>query len=419
MRPSFAGIDFGTSNSTVAIFDNGAPKLISLENGRVTLPSALFFNFDTDAVVAGRRAIAGYADGVEGRLMRALKSVLGSSLMQEKTRIKKRSIPFTEIVGLFIGKLKSELDAYVGAPVEAAVLGRPVQFVDGDAAADRLAQAQLEEAARAQGFQHIEFQYEPIAAALDYEQSVTREELALIVDMGGGTSDFSIVRVSPQRARAVDRKADILANEGVHIGGTDFDRLLSIAYLMPHLGYLTPTKDGKRNLPAGYFIDFATWHRISRLYTAQAMNELRQIRYEAARPDLVGRFIDIVEHRLGHALAGHVERAKIDLTEHQESRIEVTATDAPFALQLTRDGLEATLMEPIRHVVETVRATLAAANLTPDQITAVFLTGGSTAIPLARRSITAIMPNAAVVQGDAFGSVGLGLGIEAARRFGG
>ena len=97
----------------------------------------------------------------------------------------------------------------------------------------------------------------------------------------------------------------------------------------------------------------------------------------------------------------------------------MTATDAPFALQLTRDGLEATLMEPIRHVVETVRATLAAANLTPDQITAVFLTGGSTAIPLARRSITAIMPNAAVVQGDAFGSVGLGLGIEAARRFGG
>ena len=155
-----------------------------------------------------------------------------------------------------------------------------------------------------QGFKHIAFQFEPIAAALDYEQRVTREELALIIDMGGGTSDFSIVRVSPERARSPDRKDDILASRGVHIGGTDFDRLLSIAHVMPQLGYLTPTKDGKRNLPASYFIDLATWQRINLVYTAKAMTHLRQIRYEAARADLVDRFIHIVEHRYGHALAG-------------------------------------------------------------------------------------------------------------------
>lgn len=418
MRPAIGGIDFGTSNSTVGIIEAGRPRLIALEGGRATLPSALFFNFEGGGHVTGRRAIAEYADGVEGRLMRALKSVLGSALIHEKTRIKKRLLPFSEIIGLFIAVLKERLDHELGTDVETVVLGRPVQFVDGDPQADRDAQGQLEQAARAQGFRSIEFQYEPIAAALDYEQSVAREELALIIDMGGGTSDFSIVRVSPERARAVDRKADILASQGVHIGGTDFDRLLSIANVMPELGYLTPTKDGKRNLPAGYFIDFATWHRINRLYTPQAMNDLRQIRYDAERPDLVDRFIDVVDHRLGHALAGLVEQAKIQLTDSDQTRLDMNLSDIALGVPFTRAGLEETLDDPVARVVSTVRETLAAAEVAPGQITAVFLTGGSTAIPLARRSILSLVPQAMVVQGDAFGSVGIGLALDAQRKFG-
>jgi hypothetical chaperone protein len=418
MRPTFAGLDFGTSNSTVGVAENGRARLIPLEGDRVTLPSALFFNFEDNSLAVGRAAVAQYSDGVEGRLMRALKSVLGSSLIHEKTRVKKRVLLFSDIIGMFIRELKLRLDAHAGASVEAVVLGRPVRFVDGDAEADRAAQLQLELAARAQGFAQVDFQYEPIAAALEYEQGVSGEELALIVDMGGGTSDFSIVRVSPERAHSPDRTADILANEGVHIGGTDFDRLLNIAYVMPQLGYLSATKDGKRNLPAGYFIDFATWHRINRLYTPQAMNELRQIRYEAARPELVARFVDLVEHRLGHALAGRVEQAKIDLTDSDAALLEMKLSDTPIAVEFTRAGLEQTLGEQVERVVATVRAALRAAAVSSDQITAVFLTGGSTAIPLARRSILELMPQAKVVQGDAFGSVGLGLALDAARKFG-
>lgn len=417
MRPAFGGIDFGTSNSTVGVVEAGKARLIALEDGRVTLPSALFFNFEDDRVLAGRAAIARYSDGVEGRLMRALKSVLGSSLMHEKTRVKRRVIAFSDIVGAFIAVLKQRLDGHAGTQVEQVVLGRPVQFVDGDPEADRAAQCQLEAAARAQGFRAIEFQYEPIAAALDYEQSVAREELALIIDMGGGTSDFSIVRVSPERAKAPDRKVDILASQGVHVGGTDFDRLLSIANVMPELGYLTPTKDGKRNLPAGYFIDFATWHRINRLYTPQAMSDLRQIRYDAERPDLVDRFIDVVDHRLGHALAGLVEQAKIDLTDRDTTRLEMALSNIALGVRMTRAGLEQTLEEQVARVVTTVRQTLSAAQITPERITAVFLTGGSTAIPLARRSILSLFPQAKIVQGDAFGSVGIGLALDAQRKF--
>ncbi|MER9351745.1 Hsp70 family protein [Mesorhizobium sp. M0514] len=417
MHQAFGGIDFGTSNSTVGVIRNGQARLVALEGEQPTLPSAVFFNFEDGHTYFGRRAIADYTDAIEGRLMRSLKSVLGSSLAHEKTRIKARQIGFIDIVGMFVGHLKKRLEEDAGAPVENVVLGRPVQFVDEDVEADAKAQSELEKAARAQGFKHIAFQFEPIAAALDYEQDVKREELALIVDMGGGTSDFSIVRVSPQRARSRDRKDDILANRGIHIGGTDFDRLLSIAHVMPKLGYLTPTKDGKRNLPASYFIDLATWQRINLVYTAKAMTHLRQIRFEAVRADLVDRFIHIVEHRYGHALAGLVERAKIALTDQASADVTVALPGAHFAAEISRTGLEETIAADIERVSATVRQTIADAGITASAITAVFLTGGSTAIPLARREILSLVPQAAVIEGDMFGSVGLGLALDAQRKF--
>jgi hypothetical chaperone protein len=293
-----------------------------------------------------------------------------------------------------------------------------VHFVDGDPQADADAQAQLEKAARAQGFKHIAFQFEPIAAALDYEQRVTREELALIVDIGGGTSDFSIVRVSPQRATAADRKDDILASTGVHIGGTDFDRLLSMAHVMPQLGYKTATADGKRNLPAGYFFDLATWQRINLLYSNRAMTDLRQIRYEAARPELVDRMIDIVRHRQGHLLASKVERAKIELTDLAETAMELRLTDERLALPMTRPGLNATIEEAVRKVADVISGTLRDAQLDHSAITTLFLTGGSTAIPLLKRTVLSMFPNATAVEGDMFGSVGLGLALDASRKFG-
>ncbi|RVC75252.1 Hsp70 family protein [Mesorhizobium sp. M4A.F.Ca.ET.022.05.2.1] len=417
MQSAFGGIDFGTSNSTVGVIRNGQARLVALEGEQPTLPSAVFFNFEDGHTYFGRRAISDYTDSIEGRLMRSLKSVLGSSLAHEKTRIKARLIGFTDIIGFFIAHLKKRLEEDARAPVETIVLGRPVQFVDDDAEADARAESELEKAARAQGFKHIAFQFEPIAAALDYEQKVAREELALIVDMGGGTSDFSVVRVSPERARSNDRKGDILANRGIHIGGTDFDRLLSIAHIMPELGYLTPTKDGKRNLPASYFIDLATWQRINLVYTAKAMTDLKQIRFEAERADLVGRFIHIVEHRYGHALAGLVERAKIALTDQPAAEVKVSLPGARFAAEITRAGLEATIGADIDRVTETVRQTIADAGVDTSVITAVFLTGGSTAIPLAKRQILSLVPQASVIEGDMFGSVGLGLALDAQRKF--
>lgn len=412
------GLDFGTSNSTIGVWQSGTPALVPLEAGKPTLPSAIFFNFEDDGVAFGRAAVEAYTAGTQGRLMRALKSVLGSSLMAETTQLKRQRLAFTEIVGLLLRQLKTTAEAATGQELTQVVLGRPVYFVDDDPAADRAAEAQLAAAAQAQGFQHIAFQYEPIAAALAYEQQVRAEQLALIVDIGGGTADFSVVRVSPERAKAADRQADILANQGVHLGGTDFDRLFSLAEVMPLLGKGSHYRTTGYELPTRYYYDLATWQRIHSLGTKETLHELRQLRYEAAQPALLERLLAVIEGRLGHALAGQVEAAKITLTNAATTTLTLPLPTQPLAQVLSRTQLEAAIAPAVARIAATALATVQQAGVSPVALQAVFLTGGSSQIPAVKASLLAQFPAAQVVEGDLFGSVGLGLTLDAQRKFG-
>jgi hypothetical chaperone protein len=415
----FCGLDFGTSNSTLATLGaGGAPALVPLEAGQKTVPSALFFDFSSDIVLIGRAAQAAYMTGADGRFMRSLKSILGSSLASEKTRIKRELLPFTGIIGRFVGELKRRAEAGLGQPLDRVVAGRPVHFVDGDEAADRRAQQQLETAIRSQGFREIAFQFEPIAAALDYEQRVAGEELGLVIDLGGGTSDFSVVRVSPQRARAADRQGDILAAGGVHIGGTDFDRLLSLARVMRRLGYHTETADGKRPLPSAPYYDLATWHRINQLYDPKVLTELRSTAREAALPERVEKMISIVRHREGHRLAAAVEAAKIALTDTESATVSFAGEEVDLAVPVTRAQLALALDRSIGRIADTVAETLRRAGLATRDIDTLILTGGSTRIPAIMARLRTLFPAARFVETDAFGSVGLGLALDARRKFG-
>jgi hypothetical chaperone protein len=412
------GMDFGTSNSTFAVAGgNAPPRLLPLEGTSVTLPSVIFFSFEDDSAFFGRSAVAEYVTGGDGRLMRSLKSVLGTTLFSDTTRIKRRSMPFSEILGTFIGELRTRAGAQLDDDVDAVVMGRPVRFVDDDDAADAEAQSQLESAARGQGFRHIEFQFEPIAAALDYEQQVTAEELGLVIDIGGGTSDFSVIRVSPERARATDRRNDILSTAGVHIGGTDFDRLLSLKKVMPLLGYRTETADGKRPLPSAPYYDLATWHRINRLYNQKTMLELRSTAREAAQPELVERMIEVVNERLGHRLAGRVEEAKIALTDQLSTRFSFATEASVIETDIAQTDLDAALADSVDRIETTIRNALASAEVTTEAIDTLILTGGSTQVPVVSRRIRELLPNARAVSTDAFGSVGLGLALDAKRKF--
>ncbi len=270
----YCAIDFGTSNSAVAIPDGaGAMHLVELEAGFTTMPTAVSYSVEGSEAAGpprefGRAAVAVYVDGVDGRLMRSMKRILGSSLIDQTTDVGGgRGVRYLDVVAGYLRHLKGMAEAAAGGRITRAVLGRPVFFVDDDPARDASAQNALETAARRAGFAEIEFQYEPIAAAFDFERSVGTEQVVLVADIGGGTSDFSVVRVGPRRAAALSRKADILANHGVHIAGTDFDRRIELASILPEFGYgaLGPTgPDGvAREVPSAVYFDLATWHLIN------------------------------------------------------------------------------------------------------------------------------------------------------------
>lgn len=413
----FAGIDFGTSNSTVGLAGATGAALIALEEGLPTLPSAVFFEADGAPPRFGRAAIAAYLDGDEGRLMRGLKSTLGSAMLDERTAVGRRAISFREVLQRFIAHLRGRLDL-VQPGLRQAVFGRPVHFVDDDPAADLAAQTALQEIAVACGFTGVEFQFEPVAAALHYEQGLQGEEIVLVFDIGGGTSDISILRLSHDRARRPDRAGDILANGGIRVGGTDFDRLLSLAEALPHLGYLSPTKGGAGLMPRHYYLDLATWHRINALYSARTAADLKALRHEADRPELIERMIHVVAGRHGHALAMEVERAKIDLSEAEASRLmlaPLTRGPNPVA---RRERFEAAVEAPVARIAALIGATLADAGLGPERIGTVFLTGGSSQLPILRATVQTVLPGARLVSGDMLGSVGTGLALDARRRFG-
>lgn len=417
-RHGLCGLDFGTSNSTLAIAGASGPALVQLEGADVTVPSAIFYGFDAEhAFLIGRAGVRAYVDGVQGRLLRSLKSILGSPLVHEKTPIYRKRVAFSEIIRQYISELKLRAERKVDHRIDRVVMGRPVHFVNNDPAGDQHAEDTLAKIARDVGFKDVSFQFEPVAAALDYERQVTRETLVLIADIGGGTSDFTVVRLSPQRLNASDRASDILANDGTRLGGTDYDRYLSMHAFMPTLGHGTLQKRGDIDVPAGPYWDLSTWSSVHTLYDPKRMYELKSIRQSAQQPELVDRLIKIVEHHRAHSVLMQVEDSKIALSQHDGHEENIDWIAPGLVASSTKAGFERATLGLYEKLQATTRSCLQAAGVGADEIGAIYFTGGTSQIPAVREAISSCVPNAAVVDGDRFGSVGLGLAVEATRRY--
>jgi hypothetical chaperone protein len=416
MAHHVCGVDFGTSNSTVSVPVSTGARLIALEGGQTTLPSAVFWDEDGAPPKFGRAAIAAYVEGDGGRLMRGLKSTLGSDLIHEKTRVGNRAIAFSDIIGRFFAHLKTQLEATQPGTTH-ATLGRPVHFVDDDAGGDRAAEDTLATIARSHGFDHVGFQYEPIAAALDFESRCTQETLVLIVDIGGGTSDFSVVRVSPDRARQADRAGDILGNHGIRLGGTDLDRMLSLDHIMPGLGLGSLVHGGKSPMPQHYYHDLASWHRINALYAPQVTREIKGLKHYATEAHLLDRLINVLQNRSGHSIAMAAEEAKIALSSAPATLIRAPRDTGLTDHPLSQNAFNETIARPIIRLSDAIFEVLRQAGTPPQTIGTVFLTGGSASLPAFRDTVARCLPGAEIASGDMFGSVGTGLALDAKRRF--
>ncbi|MBB5501076.1 Hsp70 family protein [Paraburkholderia sp. MM5384-R2] len=415
---NYCAIDFGTSNSAVAVPIGPQLKLAPVEGAYTTLPTAVFFNTDEHTSEFGRAALAAYIDGFDGRLMRSMKSILGSPLAENTTDLGDGSaIKYTDVIATFLTHLKRAAEASAGGAIDRAVLGRPVFFVDDDPRADQMAQQQLEAAARTAGLRDIHFQYEPIAAAFDYESHLSAEGLVLVADIGGGTSDFSLVRVGPERMKRVERKDDVLAHHGVHVAGTDFDRRVELATILRELGYQSRDPQG-REIPNRIYFDLATWHLINTVYTPKRVSELALMRHLFTETKHHDRLMRVVEQRFGHALAAHAEEAKIGVAAGGETVIDLEQVEEDLRLAFDEAQLVKAGEEETRRIVQAARDTVQAAGVAPRDVDAIYFTGGSTGLAFLSGALAAAFPDAQAVFGDRLASVATGLGIHARRVFG-
>tara|TARA_R110002126_G_scaffold291750_1_gene456711 strand:- start:32855 stop:34105 length:1251 start_codon:yes stop_codon:yes gene_type:complete len=407
------GVDFGTSNSAAGYLCDGKPRRIEMAPGQTSLPTTFFFDFDTKQTLIGEPANQALLDGAHGRFMRALKRVLGTTLMHEKRQILNERVTFVEIIGRFLHEIKMRAEIQTGLVFDRALSGRPVVFHGlGDKREDQ-AEADLRACYLAAGFLEVDFMPEPEAAAIASDATGQSRAIGLIVDVGGGTSDFSLFRSG-------DGDVEILANHGIRIGGTDFDRSVSIDRVMPLLGRGSQLRKligpDLVAAPNAIFYDLATWEKIPFLYSAEKLRMVEDMRRVAQEPKKVERLATVLQDRLGHDLAFAVERGKIKVNSG-EQQVEI-------ALEKIEPGLTALLQKAALHEIlrpyssdlrtgalETVQM----AGLDPSQVERVIYVGGSSLMTMVSETMTALFPNAEHSFSEVFTAVTDGLALAAGR----
>ena len=408
------GVDFGTSNSSAGYLCDGKPQLIALAPGQKTMPTTFFFDFETRKTLIGEAANQELLDGIEGRFMRALKRVLGTTLMHEKRQILNERVTFVDIIARFLKQIKAKAEAETGLIFDSVVSGRPVVFHGVNDPREDQAEADLKACYLAAGFKDVEFLAEPEAAAIASGALEQTGEIGLIVDIGGGTSDFSLFRSG-------NDGVTILANHGVRIGGTDFDRAISIDRVMPMLGKGSQIRKaigpGLSPVPNAIFNDLATWEKIPFLYTAQNRRLAEEMTQLANEPEKLSRLASVLADELGHELAFAVERGKIAASDKgQQSSISLSQIEPGLAVSLPIEALTRILAPQAQMLRVGAQETLQMAGLKPDQVTRVIYVGGSSLMPMVSETMKEQFCNAQHSFSEVFTAVADGLAIASASR---
>ncbi|MEP5731333.1 MAG: Hsp70 family protein [Sulfitobacter sp.] len=406
------GIDFGTSNSAAGICVDGKPQLIPLEGAELTMPTAVFFDFEARKMVVGGQASDALLGGDEGRYMRGLKSLLGTRLVRESRMLLGERLDFIDIIARFLAEVKARAEIATGKKFDRALSGRPVRFHSKDEKRNAQALIDLTEAYARAGFQDVQFLNEPEAAAHANREVLSAGDLGLIVDIGGGTSDFTLFRQKGAR------EIDILTSYGVRIGGTDFDRRLSIARVMPQLGMGSPIRHAFGNdthvAPNAIFNDLATWAKIPFLYGPDTLRAARELEKYAVHEKRLGRLVKVLEEELGHDLAFAVEAGKImaNTPGIDDPVIKVGMLKRGAVLPLPVDMMTNKLSGLADEVGEAALATLSAADVAVEDVTKLIFVGGSSLMNVIEAALTKRFPSAQVHRGAAMTAIvdGLALG---------
>lgn len=416
MQTDTLAVDFGTSNTAVAMFGDDGVVRIPVEGDGETLPTAVFFSpsdapLGDGAMRIGAAATDALITGEQGRYMRALKSVLGLPLLHEARPVGGRSRTLAEIIADFLGELRQRAEGKTGRRFARALSGRPVRFHSEDTEKDALAERDLRACYLAAGFQGVTFLAEPEAAAIACGGMGAADAIGLIVDIGGGTSDFSVFRTTAGRPT-------ILASHGVRLGGTDFDRAISMSRAMPALGLggqlMRDMGEGRLPVPRAPYVDLATWAKIPFLYTAEHRRMAARMARLAVEPEKLARYADVLKLELGHDLAFAVERGKIAAnTDGAAAVIDMGFIEPGLAPSLSIDELAAALADHRIKLRAAIAETLKLAGVDRSQIGRVILVGGSSLMRFVQDEARAACPEAAILQSEAFTAVVDGLAMAA------
>jgi hypothetical chaperone protein len=433
-RQVFFGIDFGTTNCSVAMLEPG--KEIELARfsfrGEEVPSSRSVLYFEASKTANGQRRVHGYSgpgaidrylDAEEkGRLIQSLKSHLSSRTLTG-TEVFGRRHRLEELIARIVSDLRKRAEEQFMQPVRRATVGRPVRFVGAESEEeDNFAVSRLREAFVAAGFEELEFELEPVAAAYAYEATLNREELILIGDFGGGTSDFSLLRVGPEVRRRGRRPEDLLGNSGVGLAGDAFDARIVRKLVSPALGSNSEARSLNKILPAvpaWIYAHLEHWHYLSFLRTNNVREILKSARIRALEPEKIEALITLIEGDLGYQLHQAVQKVKFELSQRECAEFGFRdaasgASTIDLCIPLTRAQFESWIAEDLAAIEHSVDALLKSSGVGPREVDRVFLTGGSSFVPAVRRIFTSRFGQDRIRGGNEFTSVAQGLALQAA-----
>ena len=448
MPPLSIGIDFGTTNSSVAV-SHPSGKLDLVQFSTATAPtesfrSVLFLEQGRGRIASstGPQAIQNYLEAeTPGRLIQSLKSHLPSRSLTG-TEVFGRRYSLEDLIARILTDLRlaTERSAPI-TPKTPVTVGRPVRFVSSESEADdAYATDRLREAFAQAGFPKIHFELEPIAAAYAYESTLTRDELILIGDFGGGTSDFSLLEVGPSHVTKPTRH--ILGNSGLGLAGDAFDARIVRKLVSPALGADTlektydnpfapptpkrllgraPALPPQRELkiipavPAWIYANLERWHYLSFLKTRNVTEILRAARARAEDPQKIELLISLIEEDLGYQLHQAVQRLKVDLSQTESATFRFPELSTALTTLVTRADFEQWITPDLQAIESTVDALLTDTHTPPEQIDRIFLTGGTSFVPAVRRIFETRFTAGKVAVGNEFTSVARGLALRSIR----
>jgi hypothetical chaperone protein len=425
------GFDFGTTNSSVAVVDEaGQVQLASFPSAGAetqSFRSVLYFEqYKTSEGVkrahslTGPAAIEHYLQTEEkGRLVQSLKSHLSSRTLTG-TEVFGRRYKLEELVSRMLSDLRKHAAHQFKKPVRYAMVGRPVRFVGAETEEDQeFAISRLRSAFALAGFERVDFEMEPVAAAYTYEATLDHEELLLIGDFGGGTSDFSLLRVGPEVRRRGRRPADLLGNSGVGLAGDAFDARIIRKLVSPALGSDSEARSLNKLLPAvpaWIYANLERWHYLSFLRTNNVREILKSARIRALEPEKIEALIAIVEEDLGYQLHQAVQELKFKLSRDPDAEFRFRGGGMDLRIPVTRGSFESWIAEDVLAIEAAVDSLLRSSGISPKEVDRVFLTGGSSFVPAVRRVFESRFGASRIRGGNEFTSVAHGLALRAAER---